>query len=248
MELRQAVDQEAIVEVARRWAEAWHAGDFEAMAACLHPDLDHRILQAARGSGQELRAVRDLLGIQAGLGPSLTRAGRRADVKVLDARGRSASVRVDLGPWCAFVHLAARQGGWGIASVLWEWQGNAMEQGCTVMHADEDGKVAALQGLQAQVQGTEAGARGGLRPSTPWPRFPEPARRSAPRARFAGGFAGRSDAGFGSLITVHPGSMAFPCELCEIRKSRACYLPDDPRRPIPPGIPAISRISPVRMT
>jgi len=156
MELRQAVDQEAIVEVARRWAEAWHAGDFEAMAACLHPDLDHRILQAARGSGQELWAVRDLLGIQAGLGPSLTRAGRRADVKVLDARGRSASVRVDLGPWCAFVHLAARQGGWGIASVLWEWQGNAMEQGCTVMHADEDGKVAALEGPQTQVQGTGA--------------------------------------------------------------------------------------------
>ena len=37
-----------------------------------------------------------------------------------------------------------------------------MEQGCTVMHADEDEKVAALEGLQAQVQGTGARASKGI--------------------------------------------------------------------------------------
>jgi len=37
-----------------------------------------------------------------------------------------------------------------------------MEQGCTVMHADEDEKVAALEGLQAQVQGTGARASKGV--------------------------------------------------------------------------------------
>ena len=41
-------------------------------------------------------------------------------------------------------------------------QGNAMELGCTVMHADEDEKVAALEGLQAQVQGTGARASKGI--------------------------------------------------------------------------------------
>ena len=44
-------------------------------------------------------------------------------------------------------------------------QGNAMEQGCTVMHADEDEKVAALEGLQVQVQGAGAGPSKGNCPS-----------------------------------------------------------------------------------
>jgi hypothetical protein len=41
-------------------------------------------------------------------------------------------------------------------------QGKAMEQGCTVMHTDEDEKAAALEGPQAQVQGTGARASKGI--------------------------------------------------------------------------------------
>jgi len=123
LELRHPADLEAIVTVARRWAEAWHGGDQVGMAACLHPDLDHRILQAAPGNGESIEAVQDLLGVQARLGRTLNPTARRTEVRVLDVHGRSASARVDLGSWCAFIHLAACRSGWGIASVLWEWQG-----------------------------------------------------------------------------------------------------------------------------
>jgi hypothetical protein len=124
LELRHPADLEAIVAVARRWAEAWHTGDQEGMAACLHPDLDHRILHAVAGDGGAIEAVPNLLGVQARLGRSVNPAARKTEVGVLDVHGRSASARVDLGPWCAFIHLAAHRGGWGIASVLWEWQGS----------------------------------------------------------------------------------------------------------------------------
>jgi hypothetical protein len=123
LQLRHPADLEAIVGVARQWAEAWHGGDPAGMAACLHPDLDHRILQVASGEGDAMETVRDLLGVQSQLGRSVNPSARKVDVRVLDVHGRSASARVDLGPWCAFIHLAAHRQGWGIASVLWEWQG-----------------------------------------------------------------------------------------------------------------------------
>lgn len=123
LELRHPADLEAIVGVARRWAEAWHEGDQEAMAACLHPDLDHRIYRATPGEGEPAEAVPDLLGVQSRLGRSVRPEARKTEVRVLDVHGRSASARVDLGPWSAFMHLAAHRKGWGIASVLWEWQG-----------------------------------------------------------------------------------------------------------------------------
>ena len=119
----QPVSKLTIVGVARHWAEAWHGGDPAGMAACLHPDLDHRILQVASGEGDAVETVRDLLGVQAQLGRSVNPAARKVEVRVLDVHGRSASARVDLGPWCAYVHLAAHRQGWGIASVMWEWQG-----------------------------------------------------------------------------------------------------------------------------
>lgn len=121
--LRPPAGPAAVAEVAQRWAEAWHRGDLQGMAACLHPDLDLRLLRAAPGDGEPLAAVQDLLGVQARLGRAADPAAGRAEVKVLDLQGRSASARVDLGPWCAFLHLAAHRGGWGIATVLWEWRG-----------------------------------------------------------------------------------------------------------------------------
>lgn len=111
--LRDPADLEAIVGTSRSWALAWHRGDVEGMRACLHPDLNVLILQNAEG--------RDLLGAPSSLGRAVAEDRRRTEVRVLDVQGRSASVRMDLGPWIAYLHLAARQGGWAIANVLWEW-------------------------------------------------------------------------------------------------------------------------------
>lgn len=112
--LRDPADMEAIVGTARSWAQAWHRGDTQGMRACLHPDLNVLILENAEGRG-------DLLGAPSGLGRAVADDKRRTDVRVLDVQGRSASVRMDLGPWIAYLHMAARQGGWAIANVLWEW-------------------------------------------------------------------------------------------------------------------------------
>ena len=112
--LRDPADLEAIVGTARSWALAWHRGDTEGMRACLHPDLNILILQNAEGRS-------DPMGAPSGLGKAVADDRRRTDVRVLDAQGRSASVRLDLGPWIAYLHMAARQGGWAIANVLWEW-------------------------------------------------------------------------------------------------------------------------------
>lgn len=112
--LRDPADLEAIVGTARSWAQAWHRGDTQGMRACLHPDLNILILENAEGRG-------GAFGAQAGFGKAVPDDRRRADVHVLDVQGRSASVRMDLGPWIAYLHMAARQGGWAIANVLWEW-------------------------------------------------------------------------------------------------------------------------------
>lgn len=107
--------KEAAAALARTWAEAWHRGDREAMRACLHPDLGALLLENAGGRTPGLEAP------QEGLGPAVAPERRRTEVSVLDIQGRSASVRVDLGPWVAFLHLAAHRGGWAVASALWAW-------------------------------------------------------------------------------------------------------------------------------
>ncbi len=111
---------ESIVMVVQHWAAAWLEGNQEAMLACLHPNLARHILGLESASGPE--ALQRLLGVQALLGKAVRERPSVADVKVLDVQGRSGSARVELGPWTAFVHLAACHGGWAIANVLWEWR------------------------------------------------------------------------------------------------------------------------------
>lgn len=116
--LRDPADLESIVGIVRTWAEAWHRGDLAAMRGCLHPDLATIVLQNAGGGPTPSK---DLLGVHASLGKAVPAHRRRTDVSVLDVQGRCASVRADLGPWTAYLHLAAHRGGWSIANVLWEW-------------------------------------------------------------------------------------------------------------------------------
>lgn len=113
--LRDPADLEAIVGVVRSWAQAWHRGDLDGMRACLHRDLDILILESAT------RSASGPMGVQASLGRAVADNRRRIDIHVLDVQGRCASARADLGPWIAYLHLAAHKGGWAIANVLWEW-------------------------------------------------------------------------------------------------------------------------------
>ena len=121
MSLRSSKDLEGIVLVVQRWAKAWHEGDTATMSACLHPDLTRHILGVEPPSGRE--GLQRLAGIQSVLGRAVSEATPpRAQVWVLDVQGHSGSARVDLGPWTAFMHLAAHKEAWAIANVLWEWR------------------------------------------------------------------------------------------------------------------------------
>jgi hypothetical protein len=111
---------EGIVKAVQLWATAWLDGNTEAMFACLHPGLAKHILGLDVPSSAE--ALQQIIGIQSLLGKAVRDRVTETDVWVLDVQGRSGSARVDLGPWTAFVHLAAHQGGWAIANVLWEWR------------------------------------------------------------------------------------------------------------------------------
>jgi len=109
-----------IVKVVQHWAGAWLDGNTEAMFACLHPGLTKHILGLEIPSSSA--ALQHILGVQSLLGKAVRDRVSEADVWVLDVQGRSGSARVDLGPWTAFIHLAAHHGGWAIANVLWEWR------------------------------------------------------------------------------------------------------------------------------
>jgi hypothetical protein len=117
---RPAPPTEGIVKVVQHWATAWLDGNAEAMFACLHPGLAKHILGLDTPSSAE--ALQHIIGVQSLLGKAVRDRISETDVWVLDVQGRSGSARVDLGPWTAFVHLAAHHGGWAIANVLWEWR------------------------------------------------------------------------------------------------------------------------------
>ncbi|WP_257308986.1 nuclear transport factor 2 family protein [Geothrix fuzhouensis] len=120
LSVRSTPRTDGIASVVEHWAKAWLDGNSEAMLACLHPALAKHILGLETPPSQE--ALQRLIGVQSILGKAVRDRISEADVKVLDVQGRSGSARVDLGPWTAFIHLAAHHDGWAIANVLWEWR------------------------------------------------------------------------------------------------------------------------------
>lgn len=121
----QVVDQEAeglLVEtVLVRFLAAWTSGDADGMEACLHPDLRKHLVYAGRplAHREAGHRLQDLLGFL-GMGPA--QPERHVGIRVLDIRGRSASVAVDLGGWFGYIHLRRIREGWRLVNVLWEWQ------------------------------------------------------------------------------------------------------------------------------
>lgn len=124
--LRPSRQLEAAVRVAESFASAWFAGDAEALQRCLHPELAKRIVQVADGAVLEPFSLAQAAGLPALLGNRTLEARRRREVTVLDLRGRSASLRVEMAGWNAYLHLASTGGGYGIVNVLWEWMGSGM--------------------------------------------------------------------------------------------------------------------------
>lgn len=120
LSFRTAPPTEGLIKVVELWAAAWLDGNTEAMFACLHPDLARHILGLESPSSQE--ALHRIVGVQALLGKASRNRHAETEVRVFDVQGHSGSARVDLGPWTAYIHLAAHHEGWAIANVLWEWR------------------------------------------------------------------------------------------------------------------------------
>lgn len=111
----------AIEACARDYIEGWYAGDAARMERSLHPELAKRIVKRlpdGRGELQNMGAMTLVQFTRSRAGRP--EAGKRADVKILDVFGRTASVRVDAEAWIDYMHLAQVEGRWRIVNVLWE--------------------------------------------------------------------------------------------------------------------------------
>ncbi len=109
----------AIEACARDYIEGWYAGDAARMERALHPELAKRIVKRGADGHAELQSMSAMTLVQ------YTRnhkpeTGKRADVKILDVFGRTASVRVDAEAWIDYMHMAQVEGRWRIVNVLWE--------------------------------------------------------------------------------------------------------------------------------
>lgn len=114
----------AIEACARDYIEGWYGGDAARMERSLHPELAKRIVKRlpdGRGELQNMGAMALVQHTRARAGKP--EAGKRADVKILDIFGRTASVRVDAEAWIDYMHLAQVEGRWRIVNVLWELRG-----------------------------------------------------------------------------------------------------------------------------
>jgi hypothetical protein len=116
-------DRQAITTTLKDYSRAWFYGDAEAMERCFHPELTARLLQQGRDSRPEpgIQTLPRSQGIQATLGTCTHPLERRSEVTILDVAGHSASARVLLGDWAAYIHLSFTGQRWAIVNVLWEW-------------------------------------------------------------------------------------------------------------------------------
>ncbi|KQW51323.1 hypothetical protein ASD88_01340 [Pelomonas sp. Root662] len=114
----------AIETCARDYIEGWYAGDAARMERSLHPELAKRIVKRGPDGRGELHNMGAMALVQHTRARSgKPEAGKRADVKILDVFGRTASVRVDAEAWIDYMHLAQADGRWRIVNVLWELRG-----------------------------------------------------------------------------------------------------------------------------
>jgi hypothetical protein len=102
----------AIRKVVEAFVDAWYWGDGLAMEAALHPDYVNRLVTLGAGHRP--------LGVQGGLGVHTPPDLRTLEVRILEARGGSASAVADVAGWVIHLHLAKASGQWRIVNVMWE--------------------------------------------------------------------------------------------------------------------------------
>jgi hypothetical protein len=114
------VDPHAINQTLEEYVQAWFQGDSDGMERCLHPDLTARLVQLD-GMSSGIQMLLRGQGIQASLGVCTHPTDRSREITILDVSGHSASARVLLGDWVAYVHLSFTGERWAIVNVMWEW-------------------------------------------------------------------------------------------------------------------------------
>ena len=116
-------DSGAIKATALDYIEGWYEGNSERMERAVHPDLAKRIIntdQRGRSVLGHQSAMTLVQNTRRGVGKETPPGDRRADVRILDVFGNTASVRVDAATWIDYLHLAKWNGRWVIINVLWE--------------------------------------------------------------------------------------------------------------------------------
>lgn len=112
-------DEAKITNAALDYAESWYTGDAPRMKRALHPDLAKRIV-GRDGKLQNMGAAELIQGVATGHGKKTPIAQQKKDVKILDVFGNTASVRLDMGAWIDYLHIAKFGNEWKIVNVLWE--------------------------------------------------------------------------------------------------------------------------------
>lgn len=113
-----ADDREKIRNAALDYAQGWYTGDAKRMERAVHPELAKRI---ATRRGLESMTAQTLVGETGkGGGSNTPKEKQLADVTILDVFGNAASVRLDMGGWIDYMHLAKFGEEWKIVNVLWE--------------------------------------------------------------------------------------------------------------------------------
>ena len=118
-----AADSAAIRAAAGDYIHGWYTGDAARMQRALHPDLAKRIVEtdaSGRSTLGHMGAEQLVAGTRNGGGNRTPKNLQRADIRILDAFGNAASVRVDAASWVDYLHLAKFDGQWVIVNVLWE--------------------------------------------------------------------------------------------------------------------------------
>ena len=119
-----AADSAAITQAALDYIQGYYSGDAQRMERALHPDLAKRIVRTNPGNNRsalEQMSAMTLVQITRMMAQRpVPEDQRRAEVKILDAFGNAASVRVDATTWIDYLHLAKWNGEWKIVNVLWE--------------------------------------------------------------------------------------------------------------------------------
>ena len=113
-------DRDAIVATATDYIASWLEGDAHRMARALHPDLAKRSVDVGP-SGRCVRVTsltaQDMIAATAEGRGTKNRAGH--EVKILDASGGIASVKVTSVPYVDYLQVARFDDRWLIVNVLW---------------------------------------------------------------------------------------------------------------------------------